>query len=180
MAQNSKPESKYTPPSDVKSVLAMFKRPKKVVVTAGMPYANGPLHLGHLAGAHLPADIYARWMRMLIGPENVLYVCGTDEHGSTSEIAALQAGVPIRDFIDAIHGRQDATLERYAISLDVYTGTSQPDCFPLQKELADDFLTRLSRNGLLEKKTSRQWFDPKAERFLPDRYVRGRCPNPKC
>ena len=69
------PEHKQSfQPTDVKSVLQNYKRPKKVVVTAGMPYANGPLHLGHLAGAHVPADIYARWMRMLIGDENVLFV----------------------------------------------------------------------------------------------------------
>src|SRR5260370_22889570 len=81
-------------PPDVASVLAHVRRPRRVVVTAGMPYANGPLHLGHLAGAHLPADIYPRWMRMLIGAENVLYVCGSDEHGSTGEIAPLPAGGP--------------------------------------------------------------------------------------
>jgi methionyl-tRNA synthetase len=167
-------------PPDVATILKLVPRPKRVVVTAGMPYANGPLHLGHLAGAHLPADIYARWMRMLIGRENVLYVCGSDEHGSTSEIAALQARVPIRDFIDDIHKKQEATLKRYAISLDIYSGTSQPDCFSLQKALANEFLTRIQRNGLLEKRSSRQWFDPEAQRFLPDRYVRGRCPNPKC
>jgi methionyl-tRNA synthetase len=151
-----------------------------VVVTAGMPYANGPLHLGHLAGAHLPADIYARWMRMLIGAENVLYVCGTDEHGSTSELAARAAGVPIRDHIDRIHESQARTLERYDVSLDVYSGTSQPECFPIQQAVAHEFLTRLAKNGLLYKKASRQWYDPKAEQFLPDRFVRGRCPNPRC
>ncbi|MFI5308532.1 MAG: class I tRNA ligase family protein, partial [Polyangiales bacterium] len=172
--------SAHTPPADVAAVLKLVHRPRRMVVTAGMPYANGPLHLGHLAGAHLPADVFARFMRMVIGPENVLFVCGTDEHGSTSELAALQAGVPIRDAVDRVHVAQAATLERYAISLDVYSGTSQPECFPLQKRLVDDFLAGLDRNGLLEKRTSRQWYDPKAQRFLPDRFVRGRCPNPKC
>jgi methionyl-tRNA synthetase len=145
-----------------------------------MPYANGPLHLGHLAGAHLPADIYARWTGMLIGRDNVLFVCGGDEHGSTTELAALEAGIPIREYLDQIHQRQAATLARYAIGLDVYTGTSRPECYPIHQQLAHDFLRRLHRNGLLEKRTSRQWFDPKLQRFLPDRYVRGRCPNPKC
>jgi methionyl-tRNA synthetase len=158
----------------------MLRRPKRALVTAGMPYANGPVHLGHLAGAQLPADVYARWMRMLIGAENVLYVNGTDEHGSTSELAALQAGVPIREYIDRVHRMQGTTLERYAISVDVYSGTSQPDCFPLQQALTHEFLTKLDQNGLLEKRTSRQWYDPKVQRFLPDRLVRGRCPNPKC
>jgi methionyl-tRNA synthetase len=170
----------YAPPSDVPSVLKTVHRPKRAVVTAGMPYANGPLHLGHLAGALLPPDIFARWYRMLIGAENVLFVCGTDEHGSTSELAALKAGVPIRTFIDGIHEAQAKSLGRYAISLDVYSGTSQPECTPFHYANAHEFLSRMNANGMLEKRTSRQWFDPKIERFLPDRYVRGRCPNPKC
>src|SRR6187549_274262 len=105
--------SPHGPLTDVASVLERLKRPKRAVVTAGMPYANGPLHVGHLAGAQLPADIYARWLGLLIGRENVLFVCGTDDHGSTSELAALKAGVPIREFIAAIHASQGATLARY-------------------------------------------------------------------
>jgi methionyl-tRNA synthetase len=167
------------PPTDVPSVLKNLRRPTRAVVTAGMPYANGPLHLGHLAGAHLPADVYSRWMGMLIGRERVLFVCGTDEHGSTSEISAMKAGLPIREFIDGVHTLQASTLERYSIDLDVYSGTSRPDCTP-HRALAQDFLRRLHANGMLEKRTSRQWFDPKVGRFLPDRYVRGQCPNPKC
>jgi methionyl-tRNA synthetase len=167
-------------PTDVPSVLRTVARPKRAVVTAGMPYANGPLHIGHLAGAHLPADIYARFLGLVIGRENVMYVCGTDEHGSTSELAALAAGVSVRDFVDAQHDKQARTLERYDIGLDVYTGTSRPECFPIHEELAQNFLRRLHENGLLEKRTSRQWYDPKMQRFLPDRFVRGKCPNPKC
>jgi len=166
--------------ANVATVLAQLRRPKRAVITAGMPYANGGVHLGHLAGALLPPDIFARWSRMLIGQDNVLFVCGTDEHGSASEIAALQAGVPIREFVDRVHEAQKATIGRYGISLDIYSGTSQPDCFPLQKELSHDFLTRLRDHGLLEKRTTRQWWDAKMQRFLPDRFVHGRCPNPKC
>ena len=118
------------PPADVAAVLKELKRPKKAVVTAGMPYANGPLHLGHLAGAQVPADIYTRYLGMLIGRQNVLYVCGTDEHGSTSELAAMAAGKPVREFIDGIHDAQARTLQRYGVGLDVYTGTSRPECFP--------------------------------------------------
>ena len=168
------------PAFDVPSILARIKRPARMVVTAGMPYANGPLHLGHLAGAHLPADIYARYWGLVIGRGNVLYVNGSDDHGSTSELAAAQAGKPIREFIDATHEAQARTLERYNIGLDIYTGTSQPDCFPIEREVCQDFLKRLHANGMLEKRSSRQWYDPKKERFLPDRYVRGKCPNPKC
>src|SRR6188474_2412430 len=135
----------------IAEILGRVKRPTKAVVTGGMPYANGPVHLGHLAGALLPPDIHARWLGMLIGRENVLFVCGTDEHGSTSELAALQAGRPIRDFVDEIHDRQQRTLDRYDIGLDVYTGTSRPECFPLHSALSQDVLRKLHANGLLEK-----------------------------
>src|SRR5262252_43247 len=120
---------------DIETIKSQAYRPRRAVITAGMPYANKPLHLGHLAGAHVPADIYARWMRMLIGAENVLFVCGTDDHGSASELGAIESGKPIREFIDDIHARQRITLGRYSIGLDVYTGTSRPECFPIQKEL---------------------------------------------
>ncbi|MEN9724238.1 MAG: hypothetical protein RJB38_2224 [Pseudomonadota bacterium] len=168
------------PPTDVPSVLKQVFRPKRVVVTAGMPYANGPLHLGHLAGAHVPADTFSRWMSLLIGRENVLFVNGTDDHGSTSEVAAMQAGKPIREFIDSIHERQQRTLKRYSIGVDCYTGTSSPETFPIHRELCQDVIRKLYANGMLEKRSSLQWFDPKLQRFLPDRYVKGRCPNPQC
>ncbi|MCK6490721.1 MAG: class I tRNA ligase family protein [Planctomycetes bacterium] len=165
---------------DLATILSRLKRPSRMVVTAGMPYANGPLHVGHLAGAHLPADIYARWCRMLIGADKVLFVCGTDDHGSTSELAAAKAGVPIAGFLAGLHTLQKNTLARYHISLDTYSGTSRPECFPRHAALSQDLLRRMHANGLLTKKRSRQWYDPKAQRFLPDRYVRGTCPNPKC
>ncbi len=167
-------------PKDIEALKKQLYRPKRAVITAGMPYANGPVHLGHLAGAHVPPDVYARYMRMLIGVENVLFVCGTDDHGSTSELAAIKAGKPIREFIDAIHAQQQVTMSRFSISFDTYTGTSRPECFPIHKETSQDFLRKLYRNGLLEKRVSRQWFDPLLNRFLQDRFVNGRCPNPKC
>lgn len=168
------------PPTDVPSVLARLNRPRRAVVTAGMPYANGPLHVGHLAGAQVPADVHARFLGMLIGRENVLYVCGNDDHGSTSELAAIKAGTPIREFIDTIHEAQSATMQRYGIGLDVFSGTSRPECFPIHSAQCQDFLRKVQDNGMLSKRTSRQWYDPEVERFLPDRFVYGRCPNPKC
>lgn len=167
-------------PPDIPAVLARLERPSRLVVTAGMPYANGPLHLGHLAGAHVPADIYARWCRMLLGAERVLFVCGTDDHGSTTELAAAKAGRPIREFLDAVHAEQRATLARYGISLDIYSGTSRPEAFARHAAQCQAMLRRLHANGLLVKRRSRQWYDPEAQRFLPDRLVRGTCPNPKC
>jgi methionyl-tRNA synthetase len=177
VSQEQKRQGQFGPPADVKAVLALHKRPKKAVITAGMPYANGPLHLGHLAGAHVPADIYARWMRMLIGAENVLFVNGNDDHGSTSEVAALKAGKSIRDFIDTIHEQQKETLAKYSIQTDIFTGTSRPETYPAHEKFSQDFLRTLYKNGLLEKRVTNQWFDPKISRFLQDRFVRGTCPN---
>ena len=115
---------------DLETILSRVPRPKKAVVTAGMPYANGSLHLGHLAGAQLPADIHARWMRMLIGPENVLYVCGTDDHGSTTELTAMQQGKPVEEVLGSLHGQHQDTLNRYGIAHDIYSGTSRPETYP--------------------------------------------------
>lgn len=146
-----------------------------------MPYANGPLHLGHVAGVHVPADVFSRYLGMLIGRENVLYVNGTDDHGSTSEVAALKAGKPIQQFIGEIHAKQRETLRRYSIAIDdAYTGTSRPETYEIHKAQCQDMLRRLHKNGMLEKRVSEQWYDPTLNRFLPDRYVKGRCPNPKC
>lgn len=170
----------FTPPANVKEILERLNRPKTAIITGGMPYANGPLHLGHLAGAMVPPDIMARYMRMLIGAENVLFVSGNDDHGSTSEVAALKAGMPIRAFIDSIHDKQVATIKRYGISYDIFSGTSQPDCFPTHKETSQEFMTALWKNGMLEKKVTKQWFDPKLNRFLQDRNVTGKCPNTNC
>lgn len=170
----------FTPPANVKEVLERLPRPKTAVVTAGMPYANGPLHLGHLAGAMVPPDITARYLRMLIGKENVLFVSGNDDHGSTSEVAALKNNKPVREFIDSIHVKQKRTIDNYGISFDIFSGTSQPDLYPIHAELCQEFMTKLWNNKLLEKKTSKQWFDAKLNRFLQDRNVTGKCPNPNC
>lgn len=165
---------------EIKTILSRVKRPKKAVVTAGMPYANGPLHLGHLAGNIVPADIFARWMRMLIGSENTLFVFGTDDHGSTSEVSAKKAGKSVNDFISEIHTMQNATLDRYSISRDIYSGTSREGTFEKHKEFCQGKLNTLLDNGMLEKKTSKQWFDAEANMFLPDRFVVGTCPNEDC
>ena len=165
---------------DLDLIKSRCERPKRAVVTAGMPYANGPLHLGHLAGAHIPADIHTRWMGMLIGRENVLFVCGTDDHGSATELSALKSGTSIREWLDQIHDAQETTLGRYGVDLDVYSGTSRPECLQIHTEVCQDFIRRMSKSGLLTKKASRQWYDPEAERFLQDRFVTGHCPNPQC
>lgn len=172
--------SKPRPHADVPSILARIERPSRALVTAGMPYANGPLHLGHLAGAHLPADIHSRWLSLLIGRDNVLYVCGTDDHGSTSEFKAMSEGKPIAEVIAQVHRQQADILARYSVGLDIYSGTSQPALFDSHVQLCGELLRKIYANGMLEKRVTQQWYDPEVERFLPDRMVRGRCPNPKC
>ncbi len=164
--------------SEIANIIARTDRPEKVVITGGMPYANGPLHVGHLAGALVPPDVYCRWMKMLIGEDNVLFVCGTDDHGSTSEVSAKKAGRPVREFIDEIHAKQKETLNRYCVGVDVYSGTSRPDNYEDHKTICQDILRKLQANDMLEKRTSKQWYDPSMELFLADRYVVGTCP--KC
>lgn len=169
----------YVPP-DIETLKKNIFRPKRAVVTAGMTYANGPVHLGHIAGAQVPPDVYARWLRMLIGSENVLFVSGTDDHGSASELAAMQAGVSIRQFVADIQAKHKATMDRYNISFNLYSSTSCDESFPTHRDISQDFIRRMHKNGMLEKRVSQQWFDPKLKRFLQDRFVRGKCPNPKC
>jgi methionyl-tRNA synthetase len=161
---------------NVQMILDRISRPSKAVVTAGMPYANGPLHLGHLAGAQLPADIHTRWLSLLIGRENVLFVCGTDDHGSTSELMAMKAGRPVADVIDEIHQKQANTLKQYGIDLDIYSGTSRPETFDRHAKRCQEILEKLHTNGVLNKRTSKHWYDPEVDRFLPDRLVTGTCP----
>jgi methionyl-tRNA synthetase len=174
-------ENRSPGPPDIPTLLKNVRRPKKAVVTAGMPYATGPLHLGHLAGTHIPADVYARWLRMVIGAENVLFVCGTDDHGSTTELSAIKAGKKVREFLSELRETQHNTLKRYHLSLDVYSGTSFEECYePFHRDLSQNFLRNLKKNNLLIKKSSRHWYDPKLNRFLQDRFVTGKCPNPKC
>jgi methionyl-tRNA synthetase len=178
---SEKNNAKQRPPKqDISAVLARIKRPKKALITAGMPYANGPLHIGHLAGAHVPADIYSRYMKLLIGKDNVLFVSGTDDHGSTSEVAAKINGNSTKDFINEIHAKQSETMHRYSIALDTYTGTSREDNYETHKNICQDFLRKLHKNKMLDKKTSNQWYDPEFKLFLPDRYVQGECPNSNC
>lgn len=169
-----------SPPQTVQDVIARLHRPTRGLVTSGMPYANGPVHVGHVAGALLPADITARWLGLLIGRDRVLFVCGSDDHGSTSEVAALNAGVPVAELVESMREKHRVTLDGYSIGLDIYTGTSKPECLEIHKPVCHEFLRRLHAHGMLEKRESPQWYDPKAERFLPDRLVRGHCPNPKC
>ena len=144
----------------------------RTLMTSALPYANGPLHLGHLAGAYLPADLYARYLR-LRGDE-VLWVCGSDEHGAAITLRAKKEGIEPQQIIDKYHGLNRNSFEQLGISFDIYHRTSET----LHHETSQDFFLALLKQGdQFEIKTTEQYFDPEAEQFLADRYIKGTCPN---
>ncbi len=142
----------------------------RYLVTSALPYANGPIHFGHVAGAYLPADVYVRTLRML--GEDVLYVCGTDEHGVAITINAEKAGQEYGEYVKHWHADIKQTFDELGIEFDVFSGTSQ--CAQ-HVETSQEFFTQLDANGFLEKRTTEQLFCPKDEMFLADRYVVGTC-----
>ncbi len=143
------------------------------MVTSALPYANGALHLGHLAGAYLPADIYVRYLRMK--GEEVLFACGSDEHGAAITMRAKKEGVSPREIIDKYHELNKRTFERLGISFDIYHRTSDP----LHRETAQQFFLKLYEQGdQFEERITEQYYDEEYRQFLADRYIVGTCP--KC
>ena len=144
---------------------------RKILVTSALPYANGALHLGHLAGAYLPADIYVRYLRLL--GRDVVWVCGSDEHGAAITMRAKKEGISPQAIIDKYHALNKATFRRLGISFDYYHRTSSE----LHHRTAQDFFKRLYERGdQFEEKTIEQYYDPEYEQFLADRYIQGTCP----
>jgi len=144
---------------------------KQILVTAALPYANGPLHLGHLAGAYLTPDFYTRYKR-LTGAD-IVFICGSDEHGVPITIAAEKEGVNPQDIVDRYHGINKKAFEEFGISFDYYGRTSSK----IHHQTAQEFFTTLNDKGYFKKKTEKQLYDAKSNMFLPDRYVKGTCPN---
>ncbi len=146
---------------------------KKYCVTSALPYANGALHLGHLAGAYLPADIYVRYLRGL--GCDVAFICGSDEHGAAITIRAKKEGISPQEIIDKYHSLNKGTFEQLGISFDYYHRTSAP----LHHETSQAFFKKLiDKGGELEERTSEQYYDEQFSQFLADRYIMGECP--KC
>lgn len=143
---------------------------EKVLITSALPYANGPIHLGHLSGAYLPADIYVRYKRL--NGDDVLYICGSDEHGVPITISADKEGVSPKVIIDRYHEANKKAFERFGMSFDNYSRTS----LPIHHETAKEFFLEFYNRGMLIEKKSNQFYDEKAKMFLPDRYVEGTCP----
>ncbi|MBN2411196.1 methionine--tRNA ligase [candidate division KSB1 bacterium] len=144
---------------------------KRILVTSALPYANGPIHLGHLAGAYLPADIYVRYQRLK--QRDVIYICGSDEHGVPITIAAEKKGVSPQVIVDEFHYRNKAAFEKFGMSFDYYGRTSSK----VHHETSQEIFLRLHKKGLFNRKTEKQLYDQKAKMFLADRYVKGTCPS---
>ncbi len=146
--------------------------PKRYLITSALPYANGPLHIGHLSGAYLSADIYVRFLRLM--DKDVIYICGSDENGAAITMRAKKEGISPQEIIDKYHNQFIEAFKKTEISFDIYHRTSSE----LHKETAQEFFLDIYKKGIFEEKESQQYYDKKAQQFLADRYIKGTCP--KC
>ncbi len=149
-----------------------MENPKRYLITSALPYANGPLHLGHIAGAYLPADIYVRYLKLK--GNDVAYICGSDEHGVPITLRARKEGVSPQDVVDKYHEMIKKAFKEFGIAFDIYYRTSDP----LHHETASDFFKTLYEKGEFIEKEEEQFFDEQEQQFLADRYIIGTCP--KC
>ena len=150
----------------------MEKKFKRTLVTCALPYANGPIHIGHLAGVYVPADIYVRFLRLK--GEDVLYVCGSDEHGVPITIQARKRGCSPQEVVDEYHKIIAESFKGFGINFDIYGRTTSK----IHEKNASDFFKKLYEDGKFITKESEQYYDPEAKTFLADRYIVGTCP--KC
>lgn len=143
----------------------------KVLITSALPYINGVPHLGHMVGCLLPSDVYARYMRMM--GNDVLYIVGTDEHGTTSEVGALKAGMEVQEYCDMNHKRHYNTYKDFGLSFDYFGRTSSEQ----NKEMTYHIFEQLDKNGFIEERTVKQVYSVDDKMFLADRYITGTCPH---
>ena len=148
----------------------MEKNFKRTTVTSALPYANGPVHIGHLAGVYVPADIYVRYLRLK--GRDVLFIGGSDEHGVPVTIRARKEGISVQEVVDRYHGIIKDSFEKFGISFDVYSRTSGP----IHHQFASDFFKKLYEEGKFVEKVTEQFFDEATGRFLSDRNIKGECP----
>ncbi len=149
----------------------MAKEFKRYTITAALPYANGPVHIGHLAGVYVPADIYTRYLRLQ--NKDVKFICGSDEHGVPITIKAQKEGVSPQDIVDRYHNIIKKSFADFGISFDIYSRTSSKT----HHETSSEFFKKLYDKGEFIEKTSKQYYDEKAKQFLADRYITGTCPH---
>jgi len=148
-----------------------MKKFSRYLITSALPYANGPLHIGHLAGVYVPSDIYTRYLRMK--GENVISVCGSDEHGVPITLKARNEGVTPQEIVDRYHSLNKKAFEEFGIAFDIYSRTSNK----IHYETASDFFLTLYKKGEFVEKTTGQYYDEEAGCFLADRYIMGTCPH---
>ncbi len=151
--------------------MPLVKKASRHLVTSALPYANGPLHIGHLAGAFLPGDIYVKFLRQ--NGEDVLYVCGSDEHGAAITLRAKNEGITPKEIVDKYHELNKRVFESLEFDFDIYHRTSAP----LHRETAQDFFLALDAKGVFTREVSEQFYDEEYQQFLADRYIIGTCPN---
>jgi len=144
---------------------------KRLLVTAALPYANVPVHIGHLAGCYLPADIYTRYQRAQ--KRDIKFICGSDEHGVPITIRAMKEGITPQDVVDKYNVIIRDSFAGMGISCDIYSRTSNPT----HKETSQAFFKKLYDDGLFEERESEQYYDEEKDVFLADRYIIGTCPN---
>lgn len=152
--------------------LRLMNTTKRYMITAALPYANGPLHIGHIAGAYIPSDIYVKYLRLK--GNDVCYVCGSDEHGAAITIRAKQEGVSPQEIVDKYHSILKHSFEKMNIDFDIFHRTSSK----LHHETAQAFFLDLYNKGKFIEKTTEQYYDEEFDQFLADRYITGECP--KC
>ena len=145
---------------------------KAYTVTAALPYANGPLHLGHVAGVYLPADIFVRFLKL--NGHDVAFICGSDEHGAAITLRAKKEGIKPQEIVDKYHKIIKDSFEKFQISFDIFHRTSSP----LHHQVASDFFKKLHEKDTFKEERSLQYYDNDYEQFLADRYLTGTCP--KC
>ena len=143
----------------------------RFLVTSALPYANGDLHVGHIAGAYLPGDIFVKYLRLK--GEDVLYFCGTDEHGAPISIKAEAEGKTPQQIVDFYHQRMVEDFDGLGIEFDNFSGTARPP----HHKLSQEFFLNLLKKGYISTQISEQYYCPKCQRFLADRYVEGICPH---
>lgn len=146
------------------------KKFKRYTVTTALPYANGPIHIGHMAGVYIPADIYCRYLRMM--DEEILFIGGSDEHGVPVTIRAKKEGCTPQDIVDRYHAIIKKSFEDFGISFDIYSRTTSP----IHQKTASDFFLKLYNEGKFIEQTSQQYYDEQEKTFLADRYITGTCP----
>ena len=149
-----------------------MEKNQRFTITSALPYTNGPIHIGHLAGAYLPADIYARYKRLC--ENDVAFICGSDEHGVAISIKAKQEGISVKSIIDKYHNLIKDTFEEFGISFDNYSRTSNA----IHHETSKQFFRKLDQDNCFEIKTTQQLYDENEKQFLADRFIEGECP--KC